>query len=339
MNILVTGATGFTGGKLAVHLAKQGHRIRALARSGADTSELTPHDIEIVQGDITDADAVHRAVQGVEQVYHIAACFRTAGHPDSYYHEVNVEGTRHVLDAAKKFSCERVVHCSTIGVHGSVEQIPADETAPFAPGDIYQKTKLEGEILAAERQKQGQPIAIFRPASIYGPGDRRLLKLFKQVLGGWPMLGAGQVNFHLVYIDDLVAGIELCGQKQEALGEVFILCGPDYVPLNTLFKLVADSMNVSPPRWRLPAGPFYAASLMCEALCVPFGIEPPLHRRRVGFFTKNRSFTCEKASRMLGYEPKISAETGVHRTAQWYFEQSLLERAVGAGRTRNGNAA
>ncbi len=325
MQVLVTGATGFTGGRLAVSLAQRGDQVRALVRKGSDTSFLQGHNIEFVEGDITDQDAVERAVQGCEKVYHIAACFRTAGHPDSYYHDVNYSGALYVLDAAKKHGCERVIHCSTIGVHGSVKKIPSDETAPYSPCDIYQVTKLEGEKLAIERQKQGQPISIFRPAGIYGPGDMRLLKLFKTIHSGrFRMVGHGSVNFHMVYIDDLVDGITLCGEKPEALGETFILCGPDYVPLKKLVKLVADAVGVKAPRGHIPLAPVYAAAVMCEAVCVPLRIDPPLHRRRVGFFTKNRSFTYAKAERVIGYHPKVDCAEGVKRTAQWYFENGHL---------------
>lgn len=325
MQVLVTGATGFTGGRLAVQLAQRGNRVRAMVRKGSDTSFLQGHDIELFEGDITDQDAVERVVQGCEKVYHIAACFRTAGHPDSYYHDVNYTGALYVLDAAKKHGCERVAHCSTIGVHGSVKKSPSDETAPYAPCDIYQITKLEGEKLAKERQKQGQPISIFRPAGIYGPGDMRLLKLFKTIHSGrFRMVGPGKVNFHMVYIDDLVDGIILCGEKQEALGDTFILCGPDYVPLSKLVKLVSEAVGVKPPKGHVPLAPVYLAAVVCEAICVPLRIEPPLHRRRVGFFTKNRSFTYAKAQKALGYEPKISAAEGIRHAAEWYFANGHL---------------
>lgn len=325
MQVLVTGATGFTGSRLAVALAAQGNQVRAMVRKGSDRSYLEGHGMEFFEGDITDQDAVDRAVSGCEKVYHIAACFRTAGHPDSYYHDVNYSGAQYVLDAAKKHGCERVAHCSTIGVHGSVKDIPSDENAPYAPCDIYQRTKLAGEKLAMERQKAGQPVSIFRPAGIYGPGDMRLLKLFKTIHSGkFRMIGPGTVNFHMVYIDDLVDGIILCGEKEEALGETFILCGPKYVALSELVELVADAVGVKPPRGHIPLAPVYAAAVLCEAVCIPFRIEPPLHRRRVGFFTKNRSFTYAKAEKALGYVPKFSTADGVKATAEWYFANGHL---------------
>jgi len=244
MQVLVTGATGFTGGRLARHLKNQGHRVRVLTRPGPRTEALQKDGFDVVEGDITSRDAVRRAARGVEQVYHTAACYRGAHHADEQYHEVNVGGTEHVLAAARRAGCERVVHCSTVGVHGSVPVTPADETAPFAPGDVYQLTKLEGEKRARAAQEDGQPVAIFRPAPIYGPGDMRLLKLFRTVQNrSFRMFGHGAVNYHLVYIDDLVRGIELCGTRDEAVGDCFILCGPRYAPLDELVHLVADAVG------------------------------------------------------------------------------------------------
>lgn len=328
MDALVTGATGFTGSNLAIALAKAGYSVRGLCREGSDTAPLIEHGIEICTGDITDADAVDKAVQGCEKVYHIAACFRTAGHNDDYYRQVNRDGTQYVLEAAKRHGCERVVHCSTGGVHGHITKkvAPADENAPIKPGDIYQTTKLEGEQLAQQAIKDGQRVTIFRPAGIYGPGDMRLLKLFKTVhKGTFFMFGKGEVHFGLVYIDDLVDGIMLMGEKEEAIGETFILCGPDELPLKDLVNVVAEAVGSKPPRMRWPIKPLLAASWMCEMVCIPFGIEPPIHRRRAHVFTKNREFTHAKATRILGYQPKIAGVEGMHRTAQWYFDQGLLK--------------
>lgn len=138
------------------------------------------------------------------------------------------------------------------------------------------------------------------------------------------MFGSGEVWFHPAYIEDLVQGFRLCGEKKEALGEAFILAGPEPVYLNELVRLVADAVDVPPPRMRFPVGPLMAAAKACEAVCRPLGIEPPLHERRVGFFTKNRYFTYEKAREQLGYEPQVSHEDGMKRTAQWYFENGYL---------------
>ena len=328
MKALVTGATGFTGSRLAGRLVDAGHEVRALCRPGSTVDPLVEQGIQIVEGDITDPDAVARAVKGVEKVYHIAACFRTAGHTDDYYRAVNRDGTEHVLEAARLCGTERVIHCSTGGVHGHIEPeiAPADETTRFNPGDIYQITKLEGELLAQEAIKSGQPVTIFRPAGIYGPGDLRLLKLFQAIQKGWfVMFGRGDVNFGLVYIDDLVDGILLCGERDEALGETFILSGPESLPLREMVRTIATILEVNFPKWRFPVRPLLMASALCEAVCVPLGIEPPLHPRRAHVFVKNRQFTHAKATRLLGYQPRVHAEDGLRRTATWYYAEGHLD--------------
>lgn len=327
MNVLVTGATGFTGSSLAARLAQEGHRVNALCRPGSNIEPLRDMGAKIIEGDITDAGAVDRAVRGMEKVFHVAAVFRTAGHTDDYYRAVNRDGTANVLEAARRHGCERVVHCSTGGVHGHIEPeiAPADETTRFNPGDIYQVTKLEGELLAHDAIAAGQPVTIFRPAGIYGPGDLRLLKLFRMIQKRhFIMFGRGEVNFGLVYIDDLVEGILLCGELDEALGETFILSGPESLPLKEMVATIAEALKVDPPRLRLPVWPLLAAAAVCENVCVRMGIEPPLHRRRAHLFVNNREFTHAKATRLLGYMPKVHAEEGLRRTAAWYVQNGLL---------------
>jgi len=325
LKILVTGATGFTGGALARRLRSDGHDVRALVRPGSDRSELEWAGVECVEGQLVNGADVDRAARGCDQVYHLAAVFRTAGHGDQHYRDINVGGTINVLRAARKHDCERVVHCSTGGVHGHIEDPPADEGYRVRPGDIYQQTKLEGELEARSAIASGQPVAIFRPGAIYGPGDLRMLKLFKMIRDGrFRMIGSGRPHLHLTYIDDLVSGIVRLGQSDEALGEVFLLAGCDAPVLTELAQLIGDAVGVRVPGTRIPVWPVYLAGLLCELACVPFGIEPPLHRRRVGFFTHNREFDIAKAQRLLGYAPQVAAAEGVRRTAAWYVEQGLV---------------
>lgn len=325
--VLVTGATGFTGGHLAIALRRRGYAVRALARPGADVSRLCPHGVTVCRGDLCNASDVDRAVAGTTTVYHIAAVYRSARYPDSYYRAVNVDGTRYVLEAARRHGLARVVHCSTAGVHGEVQQVPADESAPLAPGDIYQQTKLEAEELARHAFANEQPGVIFRPVGIYGPGDLRFLKLFRTIQSGtFRMFGSGEVLYHLTYIDDLVDGIIRCGERQQALGETYLLAGPRYTSLNELVALVAAAVGAKPPRGHLPLKPLLAAAALCEFACRLIRIEPPLHRRRFDFFLKDRAFSCDKARRELGYEPRVDLAEGLARTAAWYFAKGHLKR-------------
>jgi dihydroflavonol-4-reductase len=328
MKVLVTGATGFTGGHLARHLIRNGNAVAALVRPASvrRAEELASTGVEIRVGDLSDAAAVTQAVKGAEVVYHIAATYRDAGQGSAEYTNVNVNGTRHVLEAAAAAGATRVVHCSTGGVHGHIERPPANEDAPFAPGDVYQRTKLEAERHAVEfGQRHRLDVVVARPIGIYGPGDLRFLKMFRGIARGrFPMLGPGTVFYHLTYIDDLVRGLELCGVVPQAAGRTYILAGPEYTTLRQLVDLIARELRVSPPRLHFPVWPVWLAGALCEAVCVPLRIQPPLFRRRVDFYRKSRAFDTTRARQELGYNPTVDLKDGIARTAAWYREAGLL---------------
>jgi len=325
--ILIIGATGFAGGALARELRSRGEPVRAMVRpdSDSDPSPLKDIGVELVEGDVTNRTDVERACEGVAKAYNFASPFRSAKPSDQYFWDVNVGGVDNLVHAAQKHGLERFVHCSTIGVHGDVQEIPCHEESPLNPGDVYQETKVEGEKVVQDAFDDGARGVIMRPSSMYGPGDTRMLKLFRMVHNGvFVMFGSGEVWFHPAYIDDLVRGFILCGKKEEALEDVFILAGPEPVYLSELVELVAEAVDAEPPRMKFPVKPLMMAAKACEAVCNPLGIEPPLHERRVGFFTKNRYFTYDKARRQLGYKPQVPHEEGMTRTARWYFENGYL---------------
>jgi nucleoside-diphosphate-sugar epimerase len=325
MKVMVTGATGFTGGHLARALKTRGHEVRALVRDRLKAAELERSGIVLCEGDLTDESAVLRAAEGCDVVYHIAAVYREAKHGDDYYRRINVGGTQNAARAVQSGHAGRLVHCSTVGVHGDVQQIPADESAPFAPGDIYQQTKVEGELLVRRLLDTGLKGAIFRPQGIYGPGDRRFLKLFKTIYrGSFRMIGSGEVMYQMTYIADLVDGIILCGEHPAALGQTYIFGGPRYTTVRELVNAVARAEGRPAPRGHVPVAPVMAAATLCELLCKPFGIEPPLHRRRIDFFTKNRAFSTAKAQRELGYAPQFDLDRGLKQTFDWYRKSGWL---------------
>ncbi len=322
----LTGASGYTGGRLLQALRDRGDEVAVLVRPKSLSSTLAARASTIVEGDLKDAAAVDRLVAGSDAVLHVAAVYRTAGHPDDYYREVNVRGTERLLEAAARHGVRRVVHTSTVGVHGDVEHPPADEKAPLAPGDIYQQTKAEAEALALQYHRtRGVPVAVVRPGAIYGPGETRLLKLFRSIARGrYAIVGSGRTFYHPVFIDDLVAGFLLALDRPEAPGEAFLICGPSYVSQDDLAALVAKHTGGSVLPFHVPARPIQWLGDLVEAVCVPLGIEPPLHRRRVDFWTKSRAFTIEKARRLLGYEPKTGLEQGIAITAAWYRQAGCL---------------
>jgi dihydroflavonol-4-reductase len=324
---LVTGATGFTGGHLARALAARGDTVSALVRANSPAaSALAADGIAIVAGDLREPAALAAATAGVDVVYHIAAVYRHAGLPDDTYRAVNAIAVQQIIEAAARAGVKRVVHCSTVGVHGDVEHPPANEDAPLKPGDVYQETKLEGERLARETAARlGIEVTVARPTGIYGPGDRRLLRLFRGVARRrWVTLGAGEIYYHLTFIDDLVEGLRLCGQHPAAANRTYILAGGEVTTLNALVRLVAEGAGVPPPTRHLPVWPFWVAGAACEAVCGPLGIEPPIYRRRVDFFTKSRAFDITRARAEIGYAPQVGLREGIRRTLDWYRTHGWL---------------
>jgi nucleoside-diphosphate-sugar epimerase len=330
MKVLVTGATGFTGGHVARGLKARGHDVRAMVRPSTRPghgADLERDGIPLVAGDLAVPESLPAAVAGgYDVIYNIAALYRQAGLPESVYHQVNATAVGQLIVAAGKAGVRRVVHCSTVGVHGDIEHPPGNEDAPLRPGDVYQISKVEGERIACDAAAPaGVEVVIARPSGIYGPGDRRLLKLFRGVARRrFVILGDGKIFYHLTYVDDLVEGFRLCGEVPAAAGRTYILAGGEVPTLNELAAMIAEDAHVPPPSLHLPVWPVWVAGAVCEALCSPFGIEPPLYRRRVDFFTKSRAFDISRARQELGYAPAVGLREGIRRTLAWYRAQGWV---------------
>ena len=325
--VLVTGATGFTGSLLTRRLVEQGCIVRAIARHSAHAGALKDLSVEWFHGNVYDADVVKAATTGVQYVFHAAAAYRVSGLPDDEYRRVHETSTQLLAEAAlQQPDFKRFVHISTVGVHGHVEHPPANEETPFNPGDIYQQSKAEAELwLHAFAREKKLPYTVIRPAAIYGPGDRRLLKIFKLAIKPFfILLGHSKGLYHLVHVEDLVGGLLLAAVHPAAQGEAFICGNPEPVTQERMGRIIAAALGRPCRVLRLPAWPVFLAADLCEAVCKPLKMAPPLYRRRVAFFTKDRSFDTRKIRERLGFQPCYTNEAGLAMTARWYREQGWL---------------
>jgi nucleoside-diphosphate-sugar epimerase len=327
MRVLVTGGTGFTGSHLVKRLLQKGQRVSVVDnQKGLFYDELKKAGATIELGSITDKRLVDETVQNCDVVYHLAAAFRQLNVPERYYWNVNVDGTRQLLDAAHRFGVQKFIYCSTQGVHGHIKSPPGDERSPISPEDYYQLTKYEGEKVVREYVDKGLDAVTIRPTAIYGPGDpERFLILFRMVKRqSFLMFGNGRTFYHPVYIDNLVDAFVAAAEKEGVRGETYIIGDERYYSLNDLVRHVAHAIGVSVRIRHVPFWPLWSAALACEMACKPLRLTPPIFRRRVDWFRQVRAFSIEKAKRELGYQPAVGLAEGLGRTALWYRQHGYI---------------
>lgn len=326
--VLVTGGTGFTGLHLVRRLAETGAEIRVIARPSSNREPLADLDITWIEGDVFDPTVIASAVPGVTYIFHVAAAYREAKISDDVYWNVHVKSTQLLAEAAvNEAQLKRFVHVSTIGVHGHIEEPPADENYRFAPGDEYQNTKVEAELWIRDfAPKHNIPLTVVRPAGIYGPGDRRLLKVFKFAkLPVVPILGMkSKALYHLIHVTDLVEFMVLASSLDRTLNEVYICGNSEHITFRDMVGIVAAKLGTTARFLRLPVTPFFLLGDLCEAVCKPLNIEPPIYRRRVAFFTKDRSFNTAKMHDHTGYEYRFDNKSGIESLTDWYRGEGWL---------------
>lgn len=326
--VLVTGGTGFTGVHLVRLLAETGAKVRVIARASSNRAPLADLDVEWHEGDVFDPDVIARAVPGATYIFHVAAAYREAKISDEVYWNVHVKSTHLLAEhATREAGLKRFVHVSTIGVHGHIEEPPANEEYRFSPGDEYQETKVEAELWIRDyAPKHDLPLTVIRPAGIYGPGDRRLLKVFKMAkLPVTPILGMkAKTLYHLIHVTDLVHFMVLAATLEKTLGEVYICGNAEHIAFKDMVRIIAARLGRTARFLRLPVTPFFLVGDLCEAICKPLGLEPPIYRRRVAFFTKDRSFDTSKMRRDTGYNYRYDNRTGIETLTDWYRNEGWL---------------
>lgn len=326
--ILITGATGFIGSRMAQRLHGQGIGLRLLGRLRNDeerdrAATLKSLGLAVQEVDLTE-DELASHVDGVDLVIHLAAAQHEANEPESYFEKVNVQGTRRLLEAAIAANVRRFVYGSTIGVYGQALDGEIDENSRVAPDNHYGRTKLAAEQVVLGHGDRIE-VAIARISETYGPGDHRLLKLFSGIRKGlFFIIGSGENLHQLVFVDDLVDGLHELGTSSETVGQTVVLAGAEILSTRDMCRHVAAAVGRPLRRLRLPLFPFLIAAILFEQTLGRVGIQPPLHRRRLDFFRKSFYFSPVVRDRLLKWRPSVSFAQGTRLTADWYRDAGLL---------------
>jgi len=331
MRLLVTGGTGFIGSHLAEEGRRRGAEVVAFGLTNrpeekANAELLAGLGAEILPGSITDAGLCRTAMRGVTHVFHLAVAMREGGKSDQFFESINLDGTRHLLEAASVQRVQRFVYCSTIGIYGHRAPGITREDSPLAPGNIYERTKVSAERLVREfAEKCDLPSVVLRPADVYGARDQRLLKMFKGVSRGkFPLFGSGDGRRHMVYVDDVVSAFFKACERDEAVGQGLIIAGPKSCTLRELLDEVVHATGSKRFGFRLPLAPMLGAAAVVEDVCAALKVDPPIYRRRMDFFHSDSEFDTSRARRVLQWEPKVDLREGIRRTLDSYRRSGEL---------------
>lgn len=322
MKVFVTGGTGFVGGAVVRRLVETGHQVRVLVRPGANTRQINGLGVERVEGDLRDTESLRRAMSGCEWVFHVAALYAYWGFPWEAFYRTNVEGTRHVLEAAAAASVQRIVHTSSIATLGLPRgDEPANEDTPVALKDKlghYKRSKFLGEQIAREAAGRGLPVVIVNPAAPVGVGDHRPTptgQMIVDFLNG-RMFGFVDTGLNIVDVEDVAAG-HLLAAERGRIGERYIL-GGENLTLKQVLDLLAEVSGRPPVRLRIPHAVALAWSYVDVAWArLDRSHVPSATPEKVRLSRQKEFYDSSKAERELGYAHR-SAREALRKAVAWY---------------------
>lgn len=318
----VTGATGFVGRHLVDALLRRGDAVKCLARSEAKASRLTSLGCDTVVGTLDDIDALQRLTQGAELIYHVAGL--VAARSEREFYQVNRGGTERLLSAAADAGVRRVIYVSSLAATGpNPRGFPSTDTTPPAPVTVYGKSKLAGE--DAVRQS-GVAFTMLRPPTVYGPGDRELLKVFRLArLGAVPILGDGEQELSLVYVTDLANALVAAGTSERAAGKIYHVAHAEIVTQAGLVDRIAAAVDRKVRHIRLSAGTTRRMLSISGALAKLLRMPTLLTPDKADEFLA-AAWTCASTglAQELGWTAQTDLVTGLSDTAAWYREHRWL---------------
>lgn len=329
MKVLVTGAAGFLGGHLVDMLVERGDEVRAMVRPVEDASRLRKlSGVEVVHGDLTDAESLKRAVEGMQAVYNVAAKTGPWG-LEREYNAINVWGVADLITAAMEVGVQRIVHTSSITVYGHhLRGLVTEEHPYYAEDNPYSRTKIAGEKLIADMVKgRGAPIVIVRPGWIYGPRDTASFGRFVALVdsGKGFIIGSGKNILPIVYVRDVAQGMILAANADESVvGRAYTLADDRRVTQAEYLNMMADFLGVPHLSRHYPYAALYSAGRIGELLWRAMGrrnaAPPPVTTYGVTLLGGDQEFSIDRARRELGYEPQYDYIRGLSEGVKWYQE-------------------
>lgn len=325
MKLLVTGASGFIGSYLTKMLVEKGYSVKTLVRFDSDVTQLKNLDVEIISGDIRDADTLEKIMKGCQQVYHGAAQRTKPKIPKQAYYSINVDGCKNIAETALKTNVERLVYLSTAGVYGTVKQLRINENTVPRPNTYYRTTKWLGEkVLLSYHQQQNLPVVIARLSGVCGAGSLSWLGLVRAITTPkFRLIGTGNNEYHLADIMDIIAGLRLCAEKSNIEGKTYNLAGKEALKVKEIVNLITENLNIDEPTQQLPAFPYHTLNTMTEWFYQTFSKQLPGHHR-YDMFISDRSLDISRAVAELDYSPKISPEEAIINLINWYREKGYV---------------
>jgi acetylornithine/succinyldiaminopimelate/putrescine aminotransferase/nucleoside-diphosphate-sugar epimerase len=324
---LVTGASGFIGGRLVERLAQEGYPVRCLVRESSDTSQLERLDAQIAVGDLARPRSLAHAVDGCSYVFHCGALVSDWATTQEIT-RTNVEGTRNLLEAAVGASVRRFVHFSTTDVYGHPSADAAVEEGYEATRfrNWYAQTKLEAESEVRRAQTtHALDAVILRPATVYGPGSTDVVGEIARAIRARSMLlvGNGEAIAGLLYVDNLLDAAVLALRRDAAGGQAFNVSDGLDVTWREFTDGLAEGLGCSKVRWSIPYWMAHGVGFSLEhgyrALRKTTGLKssPLLSRQAVHVLGRNQDFSNRKARETLGWEPRVDYTTGLEATLAW----------------------
>jgi len=323
--IFISGATGFIGSRLALHLADSGHTVHALFRSSQKAEIIQHKNILLFKGDVCDKSSLEAAMMFCEEAYHLGAFARLWDKDPTLCQRINVEGTENVLDTAVKCGIKKIVVTSTAGVFGPSDSRPIDEKCEFPAKyfTLYELSKREMETRVLGYEEKGLLVVLVNPTRVFGPGllseansATKIIKAYIQ--GKWRIIpGRGHSIGNYVFVGDIVKGHVLAMEKGKP-GDRYILGGTNLSFLD-LFSVISTVSGQTYKMIRIPA-PFmiFTAGLVFFFSRL-FGKPPKIAPRWVKRYLQNWAVSSEKAERELGYSV-TPIEKGIGQTIKWLRE-------------------